>query len=114
VCGGSKLIVKGLIICSSWSFPFFVKRARIIKNNLWEQTLYAHLIQSRICVERKWKGQKNTSKTNFPTFGSVIKNCSSKGEIMLAMPGFEDMSSMPHNIDNSIFVKSLMPKEIGA
>jgi hypothetical protein len=33
---------------------------------------------------------------------------------MLAMLWFEDMSSMPHNIDNFIFVKSLMPKEIGA
>jgi hypothetical protein len=33
---------------------------------------------------------------------------------MLAMSGFEDMSSMPHSIDNSIFVKSLMHKEIGA
>jgi hypothetical protein len=33
---------------------------------------------------------------------------------MLAMLGFEDMSLMPHSIDNSMFVESLMPKEIGA
>jgi hypothetical protein len=33
---------------------------------------------------------------------------------MLVMPGFEDMFSMPHSIDNSIFVNNLMPKEIGA
>jgi hypothetical protein len=76
--------------------------------------LYAHLVQSRIYAKRKWKGQISTSKTIFPTLRSGIENCSSKGEIVLAMLGFEDMSSMPHNIDNSIFVKSLMPKEIGA
>jgi hypothetical protein len=76
--------------------------------------LYAHLVQSRICAKRKWKGQRNTYKTIFPTLGSGIKNYSSNGEIVLEMLSFEDMSSMPHNIDNSIFVKSLMPKEIGA
>jgi len=76
--------------------------------------LYAHLVQSRICAKRKWNGQRNTYKTIFPTLGNGIENYSSKGEIVLAMLRFEDMYSIPHSIDNSIFVKSLMPKEIGA
>ncbi len=65
-------------------------------------------------VQKEVEGAKRTSKTISPTLGSGIENCSSKWEVMLAMLWFEDMSSMPHNIDNSIFVKSLMPKEIGA
>ncbi len=79
VCKGNKQIVRGLIICSNWNLPFFVKKASIIRNKLWEQTLYAHLVQSRIYAKRKRKGQKGTSKTISPTLGSGIENCSSKG-----------------------------------
>jgi hypothetical protein len=115
VCRGSKQIVRGSVICGSWSLPFLSKGPRTVRNKLLEQTLYAHLVQSRICAGRKWKGQRGTSETISPTPGSGTGNCSSKGETVLAMPGFEDMSSVPQSIDNSMFVESLMPKkEIGA
>jgi hypothetical protein len=115
VCRGSEQIVRGSVICSSWSLPFLSKGPRTVRNKLLEQTLYAHLVQSRIWAGRKWKGQRGTSETISPTPGSGSGNCSSKGETVLAMPGFEDMSSVPESIDNSMFVESLMPKkEIGA
>ncbi len=115
VCRGSEQIVRGSVICSSWSLRFLSKGPRTVRNKLLEQTLYAHLVQSRMRAGRKWKGQRATSEPISPTPGSGTGNCSSEAETVLAMPGFEDMSSVPQSIDNSMFVESLMPKkEIGA